>query len=102
MNQIINFEKPIELISTTKYLSFKIREVLINLNNGASFVVLLYGETEDVILCKTVEMTGEDYLKWGSNDDYVVEYIKEKLSNFDIEFFKVKLNEKKVINSTEI
>ena len=97
MNQLINFEKPVELISTTKYLSFKIREVLINLNSGASFVVLLYGETEDVILCKTVEMTGEDYLKWGSNDDYVVEYIKNKLSKEDIEFFRVKIIEKKTI-----
>lgn len=97
MNQVINFDKPVELISTTKYLSFKIREVLINLNSGASFVVLLYGETEDIILCKTIEMTGEDYLKWGSDDDYVVEYIKNKLSNEDIEFFRVKKIEKKTI-----
>lgn len=97
MNQVINFDKPVELISTTKYLSFKIREVLINLNSGASFVVLLYGETEDIILCKTIEMTGEDYLKWGSDDDYVVEYIKNKLSNEDIEFFRVKIIEKKTI-----
>lgn len=97
MNQVINFDKPVELISTTKYLSFKIREVNINLNSGASFVVLIYGETSDVILCKTIEMTGEDYLKWGSDDDYVVEYIKNKLSKEDIEFFRVKIIEKKTI-----
>lgn len=80
MNTVINFDKPLEKITITKYVSFKIREVLISLNSGASFVVLLYGETEDTILCKTIEMSGEDYNKWGSDDEYVVEYIKNKLS----------------------
>jgi hypothetical protein len=81
MNTIIKLEKPLEVITTTKYLNFKIREILVNLNSGASFVVLLYGETEDIILCKTIDMSGEDYLKWGNNDDYVIEYIKGKLLN---------------------
>jgi hypothetical protein len=79
MNTIIKLEKPLEVITTTKYLNFKIREILVNLNSGASFVVLLYGETEDVILCKTIDMSGEDYQKWGNNDDYVIAYVKSKL-----------------------
>lgn len=80
MNTFVNFDKPIEKIVITKYVSFKIREILVSLNKGASFIVLLYGETEDTILCKTIEMSGEDYNKWGDDDDYVIGYIKNKLS----------------------
>jgi hypothetical protein len=81
MDNKINLEIPIEKTNITRYVSFKIKDVVIKLNSTAIFVILLYGEDENTILCKTITMEGDDYTNWGIDDSYVIEFIKTKLKD---------------------
>jgi hypothetical protein len=45
-----------------------------------SLVVLLYDDsTDELIETKVMTIQGQDYLNWGSDDKYILEYIKSKL-----------------------
>jgi len=46
------------------------------LNNSAKFIVILYGDETDVV---DIEMTPAEYEAWGSDDNYVIQFIKTKL-----------------------
>ena len=53
---------------------------LINMDLGisASFSVYLFNDTE-MVSTKTYTMSGEDYAKWGSDDQYVYTWVADKL-----------------------
>ena len=45
-----------------------------------SLAVLLYDDsTDELIETKVMTIQGQDYLNWGSDDKYILEYIKSKL-----------------------
>ena len=81
MNQNIIFETPITKTTTIEYNRFKIKNILIELNASAKIVVLIFptDETKDSVICKTIEMTPEEYALWGTDDNYIINYIKGKL-----------------------
>jgi hypothetical protein len=75
MNKII-LDNPKVVTKTFTYTEFSIKDIIITLNKSAKFIVILYGDETDVV---DIEMTTEEYQNWGSDDDYVIQFIKTKL-----------------------
>jgi hypothetical protein len=81
MNENIFFETPIAKTTIIEYNRFKIKNIVIELNASAKIVVLIFpsDETKDSVICKTIEMSPEEYALWGTDDTYIVNYVKDKL-----------------------
>ena len=81
MNENIFFETPIAKTTIIEYNRIKIKNIIIELNSTAKIVVLVFpsDETKDSVICKTIEMTPEEYALWGTDDNYIINYIKGKL-----------------------
>lgn len=75
MNKI-PLETPKVVTKTITYTEFAIKDIIIKLNTSAKFIVVLYGDETDVV---QIEMTQADYEAWGSDDNYVIQFIKNKL-----------------------
>lgn len=48
-------------------------------NDSASLKVVLYNEKDAIIKIQYLLMQGQAYLDWGSNDDYVIEWVRQQL-----------------------
>ena len=77
MNKI-TLDNPKVVTKTFTYKQFAIKDIIITLNQTARFIVILYGDDTDVV---DIEMTPQEYLNWGSDDNYVIQFIKNKLAN---------------------
>lgn len=75
MNKI-TLDNPKVVTKTFTYTQFAIKDIIITLNQTARFIVILYGDDTDVV---DIEMTPQEYLNWGSDDNYVIQFIKNKL-----------------------
>lgn len=80
----IKLDIPKVITKTFTYTEFAIKNIIISLNKTASFIVVLYGNDTDVIEFK---MTEAEYNLWGSDDDYVIEFIKMRLAEFDSDIY---------------
>ena len=72
----IALDTPKIVTKTITYTEFAIKDIIISLNQSARFIVILYGDETDVV---DIEMTPEEYNLWGSDDGYVIQFIKNKL-----------------------
>ena len=72
----ITLDIPKVVTKTITYTQFVIKDIVIRLNNSAKFIVILYGDETDVV---DIEMTPQEYEAWGSDDNYVIQFIKTKL-----------------------
>lgn len=75
MNKI-TLDNPKVVTKTITYTQFAIKNIIITLNQSARFIVILYGDDNDVV---DIEMTPAEYEAWGSDDNYVIQFIKNKL-----------------------
>lgn len=76
MNKI-TLDNPKVITKTFTYTQFAIKDIIITLNQSARFIVILYGDDTDVV---DIEMTTQEYQSWGSDDSYVIQFIKDKLA----------------------
>jgi hypothetical protein len=53
-----------------------IKDIKIELNKKATFIIILFGDETDVM---DIEMTEAEYAIWSADDNYVIEFIKQKL-----------------------
>ena len=64
------------------YNRFKIKNFDLKLNESVSIIILLYPEDpQHSVECRTIVIEGPDYEAWGNDDNYIIEYIKNKLQN---------------------
>tara|TARA_R110002126_G_scaffold202398_1_gene349828 strand:+ start:3144 stop:3383 length:240 start_codon:yes stop_codon:yes gene_type:complete len=78
MATYINLDTPIVETVVKTYTKFLIKNVTVNINSSATIIVLLYPIEGDII-SRIIEMDGDDYAKWGSDDNYLIQFIKQKL-----------------------
>lgn len=78
MTSYIDLETPITEIVTKTYTKFLIKNITVNVNSSATIIILLYPLEGDVV-CRIIQMDGDDYANWGSDDTYLIEFIKTKL-----------------------
>lgn len=73
----ITLDTPKVVTKTITYTEFSIKDIVITLKQSARFIVILYGDETDVV---DIEMTSQEYEAWGSDDNYVIQFIKQKLT----------------------
>lgn len=77
----IPLDTPLVKTQVIEYNRFKIKNFDLKLNNKVSIIILLYPTNpEHVVECKTIVIEGADYKAWGNDDNYVIQFIKTKLS----------------------
>ena len=72
-------DNPLVVTKTITYTHFKIKDIIVNLNQNATFIVILYTNDNDSDV-KSIEMNEAEYNSWGSDDNYVINFIKQKIS----------------------
>jgi hypothetical protein len=70
-------EKEVIDTRTIKKLRIEIVDIIFNLS--ARFRVMLYDLSEQLIKSVIVLIEGEDYKKWGNNDDIILDLVLVKL-----------------------
>jgi hypothetical protein len=60
--------------------SYTVAKISINVSNivlytSADIFVTFYDDKERFVKHKTLRLEGEDYALWGSNDNYIIEWI---------------------------
>lgn len=51
------------------------------LSESAVFNVMLFDQFSNILKIDTITISGDDYTKWGNDDNYIVEFI---CKNFDL------------------
>jgi hypothetical protein len=64
-------------VKTVYSFSAKVNNVI--LHTSAKIMVQLNDENNNLIDIKMIDLDGNDYLNWGSNDDYITNYVAQKL-----------------------
>lgn len=82
MKTFFNLDNPIEQIKRNFITDFTIEQIDIYPYDKAIITILLY-ENENVILPKRLIMSGDDYNKWGTSDDYLINWINEQIKNIN-------------------
>lgn len=72
----ITLDTPKIITKTIVYTEFMIKDIKIELNKKASFIIILFGDETDVM---DIEMTEAEYAIWSDDDNYVIQFIKNKL-----------------------
>ena len=70
---------PCSVVTTKTITSFKIDRIEISLFKSAIITVILQDSAGSIIDVKFLNMVGEDYSKWDTDDSYVIEFIKQNL-----------------------
>jgi hypothetical protein len=78
MDSFITLDIPITETVITTYDKFVIKNITVNINSSATIIVLLCPIVGDIV-SRIIEMDGEDYANWGSDDNYLIQFIKQKL-----------------------
>jgi hypothetical protein len=75
MTQIVPYDQ-----ITTKVISgFDIQNIELVLFNSARIFVRLLDENGNMMDLKFITMEGEDYANWGSDDNYIINFVATKL-----------------------
>jgi hypothetical protein len=70
-------DTPLVITKSFTYTHFKIKDIIITLNQTAKFIVILYGDDDNDV--KEILMNETEYAVWGVDDNYVINFIKTKL-----------------------
>jgi hypothetical protein len=80
MTTYINLDTPITETVTKTYTKFLIKNVTVNINSSATIIILLFPLEGDIV-SRIIQMEGSDYENWGSDDSYLIDFIKIKLNS---------------------
>jgi hypothetical protein len=76
----ITLDTPKVVTKVNTFTEFSIKDIRIELNNIARFIVILYG-ADNLVDVTEIAMTPEEYDLWGSDDNYVINFLKTKLQS---------------------
>lgn len=71
--------EPAEEISVRIITSFTVSVIRLELFTSVTVNAMLYGETGNFIEVKTLTLSGQDYLDWNNNDQYLINKVAEIL-----------------------
>lgn len=74
------FNEPKQVSISYTFASYDVQVVGVNLKENAHFYIKFYDEEGMEKFSKHFMLMGEDYKKWGSDDEYINQYI---IDNFD-------------------
>jgi hypothetical protein len=70
---------PLDKVTTLTIYSFTLDRIEVDLFNSARIRVNLMDQNNNRIDCTFVTLEGEDYTNWGNSDDYIINYVANKL-----------------------
>jgi hypothetical protein len=70
--------QPIEIKLVMTKASVKIENLI--LGQSALLCVRLLGDDGIVLQTRVMTLSGDDYLKWGDNDNYIIQYVQRVLA----------------------
>ena len=77
----IFFDTPVTKTTVVEYDRFKIKNIQVELNSSAKIIVLVFKTgSESPVICTTIDMPPEDYATWGTDDTYVINFVKTNLA----------------------
>ena len=72
-------------ITTTKTVNgFVINQVNLTPFTSSVIVISLYDSSNNFITTTSINLTGADYTNWGNNDQYLINYIENKIPTLTI------------------
>jgi len=73
--------EPITKITTTTIVNYSFEITQLIPSTSATFRVYLYDSNNMIVTIQTYLMFGEDYEQWGSDDEYLIQWIKNKITD---------------------
>ena len=70
---------PITITKVNTINKFNISSIIVDLFNSVTITLFLYDNDNKMVDVKTLKMTTEEYQQWGNDDNYIIEYVKNKL-----------------------
>jgi len=70
---------PYEITTVRVVVRFSLDICFLALNELATFRATLYDAEDKVVEAVNVIIQGEDYARWSTNDDYIINYIANEL-----------------------
>jgi hypothetical protein len=71
--------QPQNLTTVKVVCGFEVEVMNVILNTSAKLSVRLYDTNNKLVNVQIMDLSGEDYKNWGSNDDYIINYVAQKL-----------------------
>jgi len=71
---------PVTLTTVTVIDKFIIKRIEIKIKESAGIMIDLVDNTGNSAGTRYLTMSGEDYANWGSDDDYLINWIKNNLN----------------------
>jgi hypothetical protein len=71
--------QPYDFITTQQVCSFKIDRIELTLFKQAILTIMLLNQSGGPVDIKVLQMNGNDYEQWNNDDNYVVEFVMNKL-----------------------
>lgn len=71
--------QPAQEVTTVTVASFKINVMSLELFKGAHLSIALFNSEMNVIGIKYIDIMGEDYEQWNNDDNYVINFVANKL-----------------------
>ena len=78
-NEIKCSIQPYEIQKITSISSFSVEVQQVILFTSANLIVKLYDNSQNLYDIKFLTMSDNDYLNWGGNDNYVLNFVSQKL-----------------------
>ncbi len=73
--------EPLTITTTKTITKFNINYITVNLFDSVNINVVLFDENNMPCDTKNYIMNGDEYKLWGDDDNYIIEWIRNKLSN---------------------
>ena len=71
--------QPVDKTTTKTITRFSLDISKMTLNSSAAFRVSLFDANDKYIDATIVTLEGQDYLNWGNDDQYVINFVAQKL-----------------------
>jgi len=71
--------QPYDQVTVKVIYGFDVEVNGVVLNTSARLSVRLYDKNNTIVNVQTMELIGEDYTNWGNDDNYVINYVVQKL-----------------------
>jgi len=77
----IFFDTPVTKTTVVEYDRFKIKSIHVELNSSAQIVVLVFQTGSECAIYTAIDMPPEDYAIWGTDDNYIINFVKTNLAS---------------------
>ena len=78
INEVINIEDK-QIVKTSNIKSIEVKIYKILLFTSVSVIVYMKDICNRLVDVKNLTLEGQDYINWGNDDNYIINYVLEKL-----------------------